>query len=62
MSFFHSGVAFKNFGTRGHYEASFAVGTNPQNEDLQHPITVSGIIMEDVERGYEVVYHRPSTA
>lgn len=33
--------------------------TNPINEDLQHPVQVSGITMVDSTEGAKVFVHRP---
>lgn len=33
--------------------------TNPINEDLQHPVHVSGIAMADSTEGAKVFIHRP---
>lgn len=40
-------------------ETNFMFMTNPSNEDLQHPVHVSGITVVDSTEGAKVFIHRP---
>ncbi|XP_061597205.1 fibrocystin-L-like isoform X1 [Cololabis saira] len=52
-------TTFVNFRNVCSGETNFAFITNPLNEDLQHPVQVSGIKMVDSSEGNEVFIHRP---
>lgn len=49
-------VNFRNVCTN---QTNFMFMTNPINEDLQHPVHVSGIAMADSTEGAKVFIHRP---
>ncbi|XP_058475058.1 PKHD1 like 1, tandem duplicate 1 [Solea solea] len=49
-------VGFKNVCSS---ETNFMFMTNPSNEDLQHPVQVSGIQMFDSTEGAQLFIHRP---
>ena len=55
------GVTFKNFGLpRRNCPASFPTATSTGNEDEQHLIITSDIIMDEVDMNYESYYNRPN--
>ena len=53
-------VTFKNFKMNGNGQRDYMFSTSPGNEDGQHPIETSGLILVDVEEGSKVFYHRPN--
>ncbi len=54
-----TGVAFKNFANQCS-KRSYAIMTNPDSGDFQHPIHVKNIINIQVDTESKVFFHRPS--
>ncbi|XP_038045747.1 fibrocystin-L-like [Patiria miniata] len=52
-------VAFRGFGTHCG-KTDVAIMTNPGSQNAQHPLTTSGITMEDVADGQRLYIHHPS--
>ena len=51
-------MTFKNFDSHDTCFSSFAIATNPNDDDLQHPIEVSNATMEDVNEDYAILIQR----
>ncbi|XP_068431576.1 PKHD1 like 1, tandem duplicate 1 [Clinocottus analis] len=52
-------TTFAGFGKVCSNETTFMFMTNPNNEDLQHPVRVSGVTMSDSTEEARVFVHRP---
>lgn len=57
--FFFLDTTFVGFRNVCSSETNVMFITNPMNEDLQHPVQVSGITMVDSTEGAKVFVHRP---
>ena len=53
-------VTFAHFGSSPCL-GDYAVATSGMNDDLQHPVESEGILFDDVEENYKIIYHRPNT-
>ncbi|KAL4228553.1 Fibrocystin-L [Mactra antiquata] len=54
-----SDVTFAKFGTTSG-KKNYAIATNIGNDDLQHPIEISGSTLSNVELDNKVFFHRPN--
>ena len=52
-------VTFAHYGDSA-CKGDYAVATNGKNDDLQHPIESEGIIFDDVQEDFKIIYHRPN--
>ena len=52
-------VTFAHYGDTA-CRGDYAIGTNPGNDDGQHPVETEGITLYDVDDDYKIVYHRPN--
>ena len=48
-----------NFGAIRNCPAKFPLATNPTNEDINHPVYISVIIMENVPEDFRLEIHSP---
>ena len=53
-------MTFEHFTSDGAGSSDFAISTNKKNDDMQHPVYVSGLTLNDVENTSKVYFHQPN--
>ena len=53
-------MVFEHFKSDGAGSRDFTITTNKGNEDMQHPVEVSRLTLNDVEADSKVYFHNPN--
>lgn len=53
-------VTFEHYTSDGAGSTDFAISTNKDQDNFQHPVYVSGLTLNDVDITSKVYYHEPN--
>ena len=60
MTFLLPDVTFENFGVKCGSRCDYMISTSPGNEDGQHPVEVTRLTLNNVDKDSKLFFHQPS--